>query len=127
MKKYLLFVITILFLTSCYKESIDVYIDWNTYPDATGRLDSSIIVRPCSMINGFTKCGGGAQYSIGIKGPPKTTDHRQTTSYSNYFLLHGKLKGTVKYLFRGKYCGGGMIESNGGAPVEFYFECAVKP
>jgi hypothetical protein len=127
MRKYLIFVFTMLILTGCYKEPIDVYIDWNTYPDATGRLDSSIIVRPCSMLPAFTKCGGGAQYATGITGPPVSSDHRQTTSYQNYFRLEGRLKGTVTYKFRGKICGGGAIESNGGAPVEFHFECVIPP
>jgi hypothetical protein len=127
MARYLIFVFTMLFLTSCYKEPIDVYIDWNTYLDATGRLDSSIIVRPCSMLPAFTKCGGGAQYQIGFADLGKAMDYRQTTSYDNYYRLQGKLKGTVKYKLRGKICGGGAIESNGGAPVEFHFECVIPP
>jgi hypothetical protein len=126
MPKYLIFVFTMLFLTSCYKEPIDVYINWETFPDFTGRVYSSIIVRPCSMIDGFTKCGG-TQYETSINGLPVSTDHRQTTSYDNYFYLQGKLKGTVKYKFRGKICGGGAIESNGGGPVEFHFECVIPP
>jgi hypothetical protein len=127
MPKYFIFVFTMLFLTGCHKEPIDVYIDWNTYPNSTGRVYSSIIVSPCSMINGFTKCGGGSTYETGITGPPISSDHRQTTSYQNYFYLQGKLKGTVTYKFRDKVCGGGAIESNDGAPVEFHFECVIPP
>jgi hypothetical protein len=127
MRKYLIFVFTMLILTGCYKEPIDVYIDWETYPDATGRMFSLIGVSPCSSIPFPKKCGGGANYVTGIKGSPISTDHRQTTSYQNYFYLQGKLKGIVKYKFRGKICGGGTIESNGGAPVEFHFECTIPP
>jgi Prokaryotic membrane lipoprotein lipid attachment site len=127
MRKYLIFALMMLVLTGCYKEPIDVYIDWTTYPDSAGRVYSSIIVRPCSMIDGFKKCGGGAQYQIGFADLGKAMDYRQTTSYDNYYRLQGKLKGTVKYKFRGKICGGGAIESNGGAPVEFHFECVIPP
>jgi hypothetical protein len=126
MKKYLLFALTILFLTSCYKEPIDVYIEWTTFYSSSDNHYSLISATPCSYIPFPTKCGG-KKYTTGLGGTEKKTDHYQTTNYKNYFYLQGKLKGVVRYLFKGKYCGGGVIESNGGAPVEFNFECVVKP
>ena len=126
MRKYLLLVLAILFLVGCFREEIDIHVDWVTYPDLRGIVDSTISIQPCSYIPFPKKCGGGANYAIGSGFFGKSTNSHKTTSYINYFYLQGKLKGTVKYFFRGKECGGGEIESNGSSPVEFKFECIPK-
>ncbi len=124
MPRCLIFVVLMLVLTGCYKEPIDVYIDWATPPDSTGRVFGLISVAPCSYLPFPTKCGG-TKYTTGFGDSGIKSDHYKATSYDNYFYLQGKLKGTVTYKFKGKVCGGGAIESNGGAPVEFHFECVI--
>ena len=124
-KKYLLFGLIIFFLVGCAREEIDVYVEWDTFSDANGRMVSIIIVSPCPSLPNFTKCAARNELGNGPVG--HETDHIQVNYRTNYFFLQGKLKGTVKLSLKGKPCGGGQIESDGISPVEFMFECKPTP
>ena len=124
MKKYLLLGLIMLFLVSCTREEIDIYVDWTTIPNVSGYISTVIIISSCSSVPYLTKCSN--RYTI-ANSDYVNSHHGKTTTRINYFYLQGKLKGTVKLSLKGKPCGGGQIESDGISPVEFMFECKPTP